>query len=161
MQIKEISNGHQHIKFNVSGVNYTAVFIQQEIDVFEDDIIQLIQGQTSIYSVVFAVSAYLENDEYQGDFYEPPLDVQGKRITIDILQLQSCLQNALYQHYLEYLPQCYVFHGNSSKLSRFYQKICSKPKSFLLDFVCFTKLGQDKNGFVVQTPKFIKEKTNE
>lgn len=157
MRLKEISEEHQHIKFKVSDIDYTMVFMQQNIDVFEDEIIDVIQYQRSVYSVVFAVSQYLENEDYQGDFYQSPRDHFGQPQYIEIMQLKTMLQEALFKHYQMYKPQCYVFHGNTPRLTRFYQKICSKPKHFLLDFESICAIGSDKNGFIVKTPEFYQE----
>ncbi|OOR99162.1 hypothetical protein B0187_05235 [Haemophilus paracuniculus] len=72
----------QCIKIQVSDVDYTVVFHRQSAEFFEDDIEKMLINYQTIYSIVFAVSEYIEDFNYQGDLYAPPKNAKINENTL-------------------------------------------------------------------------------
>ncbi|TCK01844.1 hypothetical protein EV694_0478 [Volucribacter psittacicida] len=143
-----------YTEFNIENVTYLVIFSKDDetLSYFNDDVDiaeHLINQQT--YSIKFLVKDYLDDDN-NNDLYSSPLEHKfGKK---QISELKNKLEQAVYQHYLLFKPDCYVFVGERASLVRMYKKLCAKPSNFMLDFKSITDLGSNQDCFIVKTPSY-------
>ncbi|AZI14481.1 MULTISPECIES: hypothetical protein [Pasteurellaceae] len=159
MQFVETSENnitYIHTEFNIENVTYLAIFSKDDetLFFFNDDVnITKYIHHRQVYSIKFLVKDYLETEN--DDLYAPPLDHKfGKK---QIAELKQKLEEIVYQHYLRFKPDCYVFVGERPSLIRMYKKLCANPSDFMVNFKPITDLGSHRDCFVIKTPSYKEE----
>lgn len=140
-------------EFQIADVTYMAIFSDDKDTLLfleQDPTIAEIIQHKETHSIKFAVKEYIETGNE--DLYAPPLNHQfGKT---EIKALKSHLEKLVYEHYLLFKPDCYIFVADRPSLARMYSKMCCNPSSFMSDFETVSNLGDQQDCFIIKTPTY-------
>ncbi|AJE07859.2 Lhr family helicase [Mannheimia haemolytica] len=105
----------------------------------------------SCCTIKFMAKEHLENSGSNIDIYAPAANHQFKRK--EIIALQETLERLLFEHYVRFTPESYLFIAERDLLNRMYQHMCVPRCDFMQSFQVVYPLGVNQDCFILITPK--------
>lgn len=146
---------YQYSEFCVANVSFIINFcsdseIISTFSVLGEDIANYLKIYTAC-TVKFMAKEHLESEESNFNLYAPATNHLFHRN--EIMALQAQLERLVFEHYLRFTPECYIFIAERASLNRMYRRMCIKRSSFMQSFQPVYHLGINQDCFILITPK--------
>lgn len=146
---------YQYGEFTIADVTFVINFctdkdVASTFSALGNDVSYYVQKYTTC-TVKFMAKEHLENPNPNVDLYAPASNHQFKRK--EIIALQTKLEQLVFEHYLRFTPESYIFIAERASLNRMYQRMCVKRSDFMQSFQAIYPLGTNQDCFILITPK--------